>query len=129
MENTMDEHPELGAPRHMIQVFSATASDLEELRSQLVGDDGEAGSVSEVPRGSMLNFDPALVDQPYFKLIGVLLSAGLPKLIDWSLAALRRKSPSDPPIILQVGKRKVELTAGTPPHVVRAVLKDLLERR
>jgi hypothetical protein len=125
----MDQHSEPADDRHMIQVFSANAPDLEELRSQLTSDEGEIGPVAEVPRGSMLHFDPKLSEKLYFKVLGVVVSACLPKLINWALAILKHKEPSDPPIIIKVGKRRpVELPAGTDPKVVRALLNDLLKR-
>lgn len=124
----MDELTKSTGEKQMIHVYSADATDLEGLRSTVTKSDGEVGPVAEVPRGAMLHFDPALKQEIYFKVLGVLVTTGLSKLIEWASDALKKKGPGDPPIIVQVGKRKVELTAGTDPKVVRAVLDDLLKR-
>jgi hypothetical protein len=124
----MDQSSDTSDRKEMLQIYCADASALESLRSTVAEEEGEIGPVANVPRGTVLHFDPAHKDDLYFKVLGVFVTAGLTKLIEWAAASLKSKKPGDSPIILSRGKHRVELLPGTDAKVVRAVLDDLLKR-
>lgn len=120
----MCQQPEV---KQMLEIFSVDTADLEGLQATFDAQEAQLGPVAQIPRGSTLNFDVSLTSELLFKVLGVLASSALPKLIEWAIATIKKKKDGDPPIIIQVGKKKAELSAGTDPGVVRAVLDDLLK--
>lgn len=124
----MDQNSQTYDKKEMLQIIAADASALESLRSAIAEEDGEIGPVASVPRSTVLHFDPAHKEDIYYKVLGVFITAGLTKLIEWATTALKSKKPSDSPIILIRGKHRVELLPGTDGKVVRVVLDDLLKR-
>jgi hypothetical protein len=118
----------------VVTVHGASEAELEELAELLRGTGAEMGPTMREPAGGDLSFDPGLVVDVGFKVLGVVGPLGAKALVDWVVARLeaRRKQgeePEEADFVVEVRGEHVAISGTASPEAIRLALEAALAAR
>lgn len=111
----------------MVEVLGVNESELASLREAVLEAGGQAGAVARTATPSDLNLSQEEVGL-LFKLLIAITEAVLPKLTEWALKILDRKPAGEPPTVIVIRGKRVEISSGADPNLVKSVIRAAFQK-